>query len=78
MDNTVARSRKTLWRSHNTVVSAANPEAPAVPSDNTVATAKVFLPIISSTLVCSDPVKRLSGDPSLIKRPLLRLLVLKH
>ena len=61
----------TLRQHHDSVAGAATPGAPAVPLNSAVAKSKVvFSAIIPSTFVCSDPVKRLAGDPKLERRPL--------
>ena len=53
-------------------------EAPAVPSNGAVtvvAIPKYLFPATPSAFVCSDPMKRHSGDPVLVTRPLLLWLV---
>lgn len=56
---------KTLRRPYDTAVITATAEAPSVPSDSAevIPKVKAVFPVIPRTLVWSDSVKRLSGDP---------------
>ena len=57
---------KTLQRPHDSVVSAAIPDALTVPSNRPVAIPKIVFAAISSPFVCSHLVKRPSDDPALM------------
>ena len=54
---------KTVQRPHDSVASAATPDAPAVPLSSAVAIPKVVFQAIPN-------VQDLSGDPALARRPL--------
>lgn len=65
---------ETTRQPNNAFVVAATPKAPVVPSIRAVAISRAIFLATPGTYVCFDPVKSISGNPALMRHPLVTMV----